>query len=118
MQVFTDEPTTVDDEVAVTSSSLLDSKTSKLDDILNEKLEQAFHKQTSTIVLHDVAKIAAEHSPIDLAYAASRLPPVDRPILYENLNDISSKIDFITNTDSSTRVAIFRHISDIEVKKV
>ena len=118
MQVFTDEPTTVDDEVAVTSSSLLDSKTSKLDDILNEKLEQAFHKQTSTVVLHDVAKIAAEHSPIDLAYAASRLPPVDRPILYENLNDISSKIDFITNTDSSTRVAIFRHISDVEVKKV
>ena len=79
---------------------------------------QAFHKQTSTVVLHDVAKIAAEHSPIDLAYAASRLPPVDRPILYENLNDISSKIDFITNTDSSTRVAIFRHISDVEVKKV
>ena len=118
MQVFTNNLEAVDEEVTVKASSLFESKTSKLDDILNEKLEQAFHKQTSTVVLHDVAKIAAEHSPIDLAYAASRLPPVDRPILYENLNDIPSKIDFITNTDSSTRVAIFRHISDTEVKKV
>ncbi|NDD57917.1 MAG: magnesium transporter [Chlamydiae bacterium] len=96
----------------------MDSKTSQLDDILNEKLELAFHKQTSTVVLHDVAKIASEHSPIDLAYAACRLPPVDRPILFENLNDLASKIDFMMNTDSSTRVAVFRHINDEEVKKL
>jgi magnesium transporter len=118
MQVFTEETATPDEEIVHTSSSLLDSKTSQLDDILNEKLELAFHKQTSTVVLHDVAKIASEHSPIDLAYAACRLPPVDRPILYENLSDLSSKIDFMMNTDSSTRVAIFRHISDEEVKKL
>ena len=118
MQVFTDEPTSANEDVIPSSSSLLDSKTSQLDDILNEKLEQAFHKQTSTVLFHDIAKIASEHSPIDLAYAASRLPPIDRPILYENLNDIFSKIDFIMNTDSSTRIAVFRHIPDAEVKKL
>lgn len=118
MQVFTDEPTSANEDVMPSSSSLLDSKTSQLDDILNEKLEQAFHKQTSTVLFHDIAKIASEHSPIDLAYAASRLPPIDRPILYENLNDIFSKIDFIMNTDSSTRIAVFRHIPDAEVKKL
>ena len=72
MQVFTDEPTSANEDVIPSSSSLLDSKTSQLDDILNEKLEQAFHKQTSTVLFHDIAKIASEHSPIDLAYAASR----------------------------------------------
>lgn len=118
MQDFTDEPVTAEEETSHASSSLLDSKISQLDDILNEKLEMAFHKQTSTVVLHDVAKIAAEHSPIDLAYAACRLPPNDRPILYENLNDLSSKIDFMMNADSSTRVAIFRHISDEEAKNL
>ncbi|MCX6987427.1 MAG: magnesium transporter [Chlamydiae bacterium] len=118
MQDFTDDPISADQEAVHSSSSLLDSKTSQLDDILNEKLEQAFHKQTSTVVFHDIAKIASEHSPVDLAYAASRLPAVDRPILYENLNDMGSKITFIMNTDSSTRIAVFRHIADQEVKKL
>lgn len=118
MQSFTEEPVSTPEEAVHTSSSLFDSKTSQLDDILNEKLEMAFHKQTSTVMLHDVAKIASEHSPIDLAYAASRLPPVDRPILYENLSNLNSKIDFMVNTDSSTRVAIFRHISDGEAKNL
>ena len=118
MQIFTEDPVTPEEDVPHTSSSLIDSKISQLDDILSEKLERAFHKQTSTFVLHDVAKIAAEHSPIDLAYAANRLPAVDRPILFENLRDVSAKIDFMNNTDSSTRVAIFRHISDEETKQL
>lgn len=96
--------------------NLLDSKTCQLDDILNEKLSAAFHKQTSVVVLHDVAKIALEHSPIDLAYAASRLPSHARPVLYENLADIHAKIDFMVNTDNSTRAAVFRHLTDLEVK--
>lgn len=118
MQVFDDKTSTTEEGEVHTSSSLLDSKISQLDDILNEKLEMAFHKQTSTIVLHDLAKIASEHSPIDLAYAASRLPPVDRPILFENLSSSSAKVDFITNAASSTRVAVFRYISDAEVKNL
>lgn len=104
-------------EVA-TSSHLMESKTSQLDDILQEKLEQAFHKQTSTVVLHDIAKIASEHSPVDLAYAASGLPPHARPVIYENLSGTGAKIAFMINTDSSTRVAVFRHISDDEIKKL
>jgi magnesium transporter len=106
------------DATVANSTNPLESKTSQLDDLLIEKLEMAFHKQTSTVVLHDIAKIAAEHSPIDLAYAASRLPPVDRPILYENLTSLSAKVTFMINTDSSTRVSIFRSINDEEVKKL
>ncbi len=95
--------------------SIMESKTQRLDDILIEELENAFHKQTSKFVLHDIAKIACEHKPIDLAYAASRLPQAVRPVLFENLADTEAKIEFMINTDSSTRTAIFRHIKDIEI---
>lgn len=100
------------------SGGLLDTKTSHLDDILNEKLEKAFHKQTSQVILHDIAKIASEHSAIDLAYAASRLPPQARPVIYENLSRTEDKSQFMINTDSGTRVAIFRHIRDEEIKEL
>jgi magnesium transporter len=103
---------------APASNNLMETKTAQLHDILQEKLEQAFHKQTSTVVLHDIAKIASEHSPVDLAYAASRLPSQARPVLYENLSSIESKIAFMINTDSCTRVSVFRHISDEELKKL
>lgn len=99
-------------------TSMMDSKTSQLDDILKEKLDRAYHKQTSKVILHDIVKIACEHSPIDLAYAASRLPSNIRPILYENLANLEGKIAFLINTDISTRTAVFRHISDGEAKKL
>ncbi len=105
----------LDEPVSVT---LMDSKTSQLDDILKEKLDRAFHKQTSKVILHDIIKIACEHTPIDLAYAASRLPPDIRPVIYENLADLEAKVGFMVNTDSSTRVAVFRHISDTEAKNL
>ena len=118
MQITSEEEMIKVEDDAAASGNLLDSKTSLLNDILQEKLEQAFHKQTSTVVLHDIVKIASEHSPVDLAYAASRLPPHARPMIYENLSGTEAKIDFMINTDSSTRVAVFRHISDVEVKKL
>lgn len=95
---------------------LSESKTAQMDDILLEKLQNVFHQQTSTFVYHDLAKIASEHSPVDLAYAAPKLPPHARAILYENLSDLQAKINFIVSTDSSTRLAVFRNISDQEVK--
>ena len=98
--------------------NLMDSKTSHLDDLLNEKLEQAFHKSTFEVVVHDIAKIASEHSPIDLAYAAPRLPPTARVLLYESLAGIEARMEFMINTDSNTRVAVFRAVSDEEVKKI
>ena len=52
-----------------------------IDHLLKEKLEKAFHTQTTKVRLHDIAKIACEHSPIDLAYAARHLPPNVRPVL-------------------------------------
>lgn len=106
------------EENVSTVGNLMDSRTSHLDDELSERLEEAFHKTTFNIHLHDVAKIASEYNPIDLAYAASRLPPNARTVLYENLPDLSAKVLFLINTDSASRWAVFRSQSDEQVKEV
>jgi magnesium transporter len=95
-----------------------ESTIGRIDDLLQEKLEKAFHKQTSKVRLHDIAKIACEHSPIDLAYAASHLPPNVRPVLYENLPNRDAKVKFLVNTDSDTRLVLFRQFDDAELKKI
>lgn len=98
--------------------NLLDSRTARLDDALNEKLENAFHKQTSLLLLHDVAQIALEHDPIDLAYAVTRLPATARIVVYENLPDVEAKSIFMINTTSGTRSVIFRQLPDKEIKEL
>ncbi len=100
------------------SSPRAESKTGQIDDLLKEKLEKTVHQQTSKVFLHDIAKIACEYSPIDLAYAAFHLPPNIRPVLYEKLPSRDAKIKFIINTDSDTRLALFRELSDTELKKL
>lgn len=105
------------DDISI-PSQLMEFKTNQLDDELNEKLEHAFHKPTANIQLHDVAKIAVDHDPIDLAYAVSRLPPHSRIIVYENLPDLNAKIIFMINTGSNTRAAIFSQIDDKEIKSL
>jgi magnesium transporter len=100
------------------SNGLAESKTSHLHDFLRKKLELAFHKQTSTVVVHDIIKIVAEHSAIDLAYAASELPPRARPVIYENLSNSNDKIAFLINTDSCTRSAVLHHVNDEEIKNI
>lgn len=100
----------------ISLGNLMDSRTSLLDDVLKEKLHNAFHKQTYQVLLHDVAKIASEHDPIDLAYAVQRLPSSARVVVYENLPDIPAKIIFMIHTSSSTRSAIFKQIEDFEIK--
>lgn len=97
------------------TGNLMDSKVSHLDDLLNEKLENAFHKQTSQVLVHDVAKIASEYDPIDLAHAVTRLPPSARIVVYDNLPDLNAKIIFMINTGSKTRSTIFRQIDDEEI---
>jgi len=106
------------EEIEDKLSPSMESKTGRIDDLLKEKLEKAVHKQTSKVLLHDIAKIACEHSPIDLAYAVSHLPPNVRPVLYENLPTRDAKIKFIVNTDSDTRLALFRELDDVELKKL
>lgn len=100
------------------AGNLMDSRTSILDDLLMEKLEKAFHKPTSMVLVHDVAKIASEYEPIDLAYACTRLPPTARHVVYDNLPDLHAKVIFMINTDSTTRAAIFRAIDDREIKRL
>lgn len=102
-------------EIEIVSGNLMDSRTSQLDDVLNKKLEQAFDKPASQFMLHDIAKIAIEHDPVDLAHAVTRLPPAARYIVYENLPDLHAKIIFITNTGRNTRTAIFSEINDREI---
>jgi magnesium transporter len=96
----------------------LNTQTAQLDDILLEKLERAFHKTNSTLYLHHIAKIAKEHSTVDLSYAASHLPREDRIVLYENLETLDKKIVFLINTDENTRSTILRQIDDIELKSL
>ncbi len=105
-------------EEHASAGNLMESRTSHLDDLLSEKLEKAFEQQTSHFILHDIAKIASEYSPIDLAYVASRLPSNDRFVLYDNLSDLEAKTQFIINTDSNTRAAVLWHISDVEIKQL
>lgn len=102
--------------ITTTSGSRLDSRTSQLNDLLNEKLEHAFHKQTSQIILHEIAKIAIEYDPIDLAHAVTRLPSSVRYVVYENLPDLDAKAIFIVNVTSNSRIAIFRHTSNNEIR--
>lgn len=94
----------------------IEANTSQIQDILKERLEKAYHKQTSNVSLHDISKIALEYSPIDLAYAVAYLPPNARPILFDSLPCVDSKIDFVINTDNETRVKIFRYMKDHELK--
>lgn len=97
------------------SGSLLDTRTGHLDDLLINKLEQAFHKPTMQVMMHELAKIAIEHDPIDLSHAAMRLPGGARSVLYENLPDIQAKIIFMINASNNTRAAIYRNINDQEI---
>lgn len=97
------------------AGNLMESKTSHLDDELSERLQEAFHKTTFNVHLHDVAKIASEYNPIDLAIAASRLPAEARHALYQNLPDIGAQVAFMINTDGATRWAIFRLLDDQEI---
>ncbi len=97
------------------SGNLMDTKTSHLDDLLNEKLEKAFYEETSLVNLHDIAKIASEHEAIDLAYAAYRLPHTARIVLYKNLPDCEAKRHFIINTDATTRIVVCRDLEDSEL---
>jgi len=100
------------------TKEILETKTSRIDDLLQEKLENAIHKQTSKVRLNSLVKIACEYSPVDLAIAASHLPPAARPILFENLPEKEAKCQFLTNTGKDTRLSIFRFLKDVELKKI
>lgn len=95
-----------------------ESHTYQIDDELIAKLEEAFQSHTSHILLHEIAEIAREYDPIDLAYAITRLPASSRVLLYENLPDLNAKIIFMINTGSNTRSAIFRQIDDNQIKQL
>ncbi len=98
-----------------TAGDMLSTPTAYIMDTLDELFEVALEQQVPQILLHDVAKIASEYDPIDLAHAVTRLPRSARAVVYENLPDLNAKIIFMINTGSNTRAAIFRQISDKEI---
>jgi len=95
--------------------SLVDARANPVEDLLLEKLERAIHKQTALYQYEELAEIAQEHDPIDLAKAATALPPSARFILYRNLPDNDAKVSFILNATSPTRQAVFRAIRNQEI---
>lgn len=96
-------------------SNPLDFKSAQIDDLVSEKLEEAFHKPGFQIVLHDIVKIASEYDSVDLAHAVTRLPPNARIVVYDNLPDLNSKVIFMINTGNHTRSAIFKQVEDGEI---
>src|SRR3989344_2500411 len=100
------------------AGDLIEENKIKIDDILKEKLENAFHKKTSNVILTELTKIAIEHSSIDLAYAAIHLPLHVRPILFDNISNFDDKIKFIINTNADTRIVIFRYMKEIDIKNI
>ena len=88
----------------------------KLLDTIYEKFEKAYNKQTSKVSSKEIAKIAEEHAPIDLAIAATHLILTARPVLFDHLPNKEAKIEFLINTDSETRLIVFRFMRDQEVK--
>lgn len=93
----------------------LDTKTGQLDDLLSDKLEEALHTQTGTVLVHELVKIAAQHDPIDLSIAADRLPSSSRAILFQHLPDDQARITFLIHSGNNTRTAIFRQLSDEQI---
>jgi len=95
-----------------------ESHTELVDDYLDQCLDNAFESETQKVVLHEVAAIASEFDPIDLAHAVTRLPARARFIVYDNLPDLESKSIFMIHTGSNTRSAILRQLADPEIQKL
>lgn len=92
-----------------------ESQIAQLDDLINEKLELAFQNLTPEESIYEVAKIAYEYNPIDLANVISRMPARTRIVVYENLPDLDSKTNFILNSDRYTRYILFKQMKDEDV---
>jgi len=95
-----------------------ESHTELVDDYLDQCLDNAFESETQKVVLHEVAAIASEFDPIDLAHAVTRLPARARFIVYDNLPDLESKSIFMIHTGGNTRSAILRQLSDQDIQKL
>lgn len=97
---------------------LIESKTTQKDDALNEQLEYALHQPSSSFIFHEIAKIASEHDPIDLAHTVSRLPLDARVLVYENLPDVEAKVIFMIHTGRQTRAAVYAQLKDSEIQEL
>lgn len=98
--------------------ALFDSKATQLDDELLLKFEHAFHNPTSQVMLHEIAQIATDYDPIDIAHASTRLPISVRHLVFRYLPDIRAKISFIVHVSPATQAAVFRYIRDEEIAKL
>lgn len=107
----------LEDERAETRGG--ESRTAQQDDLLLEKLAQIFSQlATGEKINHRLAKLACEHNPIDLAYAAERLPYAQRSIIFHNLQGPEERSIFLMNVETATRRCIFIELSDQEIAEL
>jgi len=89
-----------------------------LDEMLEELLERAYHKDTAEVCLQNLSRIAENFAPVDLARAVQHLPPRVRPILFLKFDTSEKRVEFLINTDDTTRNVIFRHLNIQESKTI
>lgn len=92
------------------------SSLSKIQEIICEKFDKVFHKQTSKVSQSEIAKVALEHSPIDLAKGAFYLAISARPVLFDCLPDKEAKIQFLLYSDKETLEIVLRFMRDLEIR--
>ena len=81
-------------------------------------LEKVFHDQDIKIKTPEIIKLISQFSAIDLGYVAGHISSNHRHLLYSQLPSCDDKIQFILNTDSETRSALFERLSDVELKRL
>lgn len=91
---------------------------SQLDDLLCQRIDRALHSYSFAVHEAELAAIAEEEKPVDLAYAAGRLPSPARPLLYHNLPSWEARVEFFLNTDSYTRGIIYRCLDDEQIREL
>ena len=102
----------------VFQEALVDFTPDRIDNALLSKFEQSIYKDTASFQHHSLSRIARDYDPIDLAKTSVRLPLGARIFVFRNLPDIDSKASFIINASPTTRSAIYRGITDNEIREL
>jgi magnesium transporter len=106
----------VEEEYYSYAGNLMDSRVSRLDDLLLVRLEEAFEQSSESETLHEISKIISETSALDIAYAVTSLPLDQRFIIFKNLEKPEDRATFIIETDNSTRSYILRQLESKEMR--
>jgi len=102
--------------LSVQTSSMIDTKISKLDDILVEALDHAFCQDSDEERQREIGLIVNANSATDLGTVVVHSPVAFRYDIYEALGDVEDRVEFLINTNRITRRAVFKKILDNDIK--